>query len=265
VRTADLRTLALEGRRAASAFQAGSAPSRAGSLVVSGVLAEQLARELAAGARTGSVVLGDEVALRGAAVAVRVIAGEPSAEDVAFVKAADGVLVPVVLVQLWPQAEWREPFVLSPFVVECEAGKGFPVEEIAARVAEATEDAPALAARLPVLAPAVESAIVRSSVVRATLLALLARKSGSRSLLALEQVAMVSRLRATSARTEPDPTPVVVGVAAGSLVVGYALRSAARAARGTIPSPLANAVVAGAGTWAIARLARELEARFLPA
>jgi hypothetical protein len=225
------------------------------------MLAEQLARELAAGARTGSVVLGDEVALRGAAVAVRVIAGDPSEADVSFVETADDALVPVVLVQLWPQADWREPFVLSPFVVECEAGKGFPVSAIAARIAEATDDAPALAARMPTLAPAVETAIVRGAVLRATLLALVARSAGSRAPLALEQVRMVSQLRAASGRAEPDPTPVVVGAAAGSLAAGYALRWVARTARRGAPSPLANAAVAGAGTWALARLARELESR----
>jgi hypothetical protein len=261
VRAVELRELVHEARGAISAFQSASEPSRGGSLVVSGVLAEQLARELAAGARTGSVVLGDEVALRGSAVAVRVIAGDPSPEDDTFVKAADEALVPVVLVQLWPQADWRKPFVLTPFVVECEAGKGFPIPEIAARIAEATEDALSLAARLPALAPVVERAVVRASVIRTALLAALARNSGSRAVLALEQVRLVAQLRAASQRTTSDPPPVVAGVAAGSLVVGYSLRSLARAAGRVAPTPLANAAVAGAGTWAVARLARELGAR----
>ncbi len=261
MRLADLRGLALEGRTAMGAIQSAQAPSSTGSVVVSGMLAEQLARELAAGARTGSVVLGDEVALRGAAVAVRVIAGDPSGEDVSFVDAADDALVPVVLVQLWPQAVWRAPFVLSPFVVECEAGKGFPLREIATRIAEATEHAPELAARMPALAEAVEAAVVRSAVVRATMLALLARKPGTRALLALEQVRMLSRLRAVSAPAEPDPTSVVAGVAAGSVALGLALRSVARSAQGVLPGPVANAAVAAAGTWALARLAREVARR----
>jgi hypothetical protein len=261
VSAAALRGLALEVRAAVSALEVASRPRRAGALVVSGMLAEQLARELAAGARTGSIVLGDEMALRGAEVAVRSIAGDPSDEDDAFVRAADDALVPVVLVQLWPQEEWRAPFVLTPFVVECETGKGFPIPEIAARIAEATEDAPALAARLPVLAPAVEAAIVRSSLTRSTLLALVARSPGSRAALGLEQVRMVSQLRAASAPAQPDPTPIVVGGAVASVALGYALRSAARAARRVVPAPVANAAVAGAGTWAIARLTRELQSR----
>lgn len=258
---ARLRAFALEARGAVSAFQAASAPSHVGPLVVSGVLAEQLARELAAGARTGSVILGDQVALPGATVAVRVVAGDPSDEDVAFVEAADDALVPMVLVQLWPQEEWTKTFVLSPFVVECKPGKGFPLDEIAARIAEATQDAAALAARMPVLAPVVERAIVRSSIARATLLAALARSSGSRAVLALEQVRMLSALRIASERAGSDPTPVVAGLAAGSLAAGYALRSLARSAGRAAPVPLVNAGVAAAGTWAIARLARELDAR----
>jgi hypothetical protein len=259
-----LRALALEARAALTVLEQASEPARVGSLVVSGMLAEQLARELAAGARTGSVVIGDEVALRGAAVAVRVIAGDPSDADDAFVRAADDALVPVVLVQLWPQADWRAPFVLSPFVVECAAGKGFPVPEIAARIAEATEDAPALAARLPALEESVRSATVRSAVLRTALFALLARGPGSRAVLAAEQVRALAQLRALSPPAEPDPRAAVVGAAAGTIALGYALRSLARAARGAIPPRLADAAVAGAGTWAITRLARELEARLQP-
>ena len=46
-----------------------------------------------------------------------------------------------MIVQLWPQADWTTPFVLTPFVVECRAGEGFPVGEISGRIAEATENA----------------------------------------------------------------------------------------------------------------------------
>jgi hypothetical protein len=53
----------------------------------------------------------------------------------------------------------------------------------------------------------------------------------------------------------------VAGLAAGSLAAGYALRSLARSASRAAPAPLVNAGVAAAGTWAIARLARELDAR----
>ena len=188
-----LRALALEARGSIQAVRAELAKSGSGRVVVSGMLAEQLARELAAGAQHGAVVVGDDV--QGAAVVVRVIAGEPSAEDDAIVRAADHALVPVVIVQTWPQADWRAPFVLSPFVVECRTGEGFPVSEIAAHITLAAENPPALAVRVPVLAEAAESSVVRLAAARAVLLAL-ARAPGSRAGIALEQARMVARLRA---------------------------------------------------------------------
>jgi hypothetical protein len=260
VNAAPFRRLVNEARTTVQAIQSELSAASAGRVVVSGMLAEQLARELADGARPGAVVVGDEPALAGASVVVRVIAGDPSEADDSLVRAADRAEVPVVLVQLWPQAEWRTPFVLSPFVVECRAGEGFPVPEIAARVAEAVEDAPALAARIPVLAETVESTLVRSAILRSALLAL-SSGPASRPLLALEQVRMLSRLRVLEAPQDSPPLQVVAGAAAASLGVSYALRTVARSARGVLPAPLANVVVAAGGTWAIHKLARILEAR----
>jgi hypothetical protein len=260
VRTAPVRALALEARSVVLAIQGELSATAGGRVVVSGMLAEQLARELEVGARPGSVVVGEDAAVSGAEVVVRVIAGDPSDADDSLVRTADRLEVPVVLVQLWPQAEWRAPFVLSPFVVECRTGEGFPVREIASRIAEAVEDAPALAARIPVLAEAVESTVVRSAVIRSALLAL-ARGPGSRPLIALEQVRMLSRLRVLDAPQPAPPLQVVAGAAAASLATSYALRSAARSARRVLPAPLANAAVAAAGTWAIHKLARVLDAR----
>jgi hypothetical protein len=260
VNIAPVRELALEVRAAVRTFQDERSGSAGGAVVVGGMLAEQLAKELGAGARPGAVVLGDEPRLTGAAVAVKVIAGDPSESDVAFVRAADDRLVPVVLVQLWPQAEWRAPFVLSPFVVECRTGEGFPISEIAARIAEAVENGPALAVRVPVLADSVETAVVRSAVVRSTLLAL-SRRPGSRSRIGLEQVRMLSRLRMLDAPEEPDPVQAVAGVAVTSLLLSHAFQAAAGAAGRSLPRPLANAAVAAAGTWGIYRVARVVEAR----
>ncbi|MEX2613612.1 MAG: hypothetical protein WD380_08535, partial [Gaiellaceae bacterium] len=100
---ASLRAVALEARSVLRTMQDGLSPSEAGSIVVSGMLAEQLARELGAGAELGAVVVGDGTSVAGAPVLVRVIAGDPSDEDDALVRAADRAGVPIVLVQLWPQ------------------------------------------------------------------------------------------------------------------------------------------------------------------
>lgn len=233
-----------------------------GSLVVSGMLAEPLARELGAGALPGAVLVREGGTLAGAEVVVRVIAGEPSAEDRSLVDAADRAGIPVVLVQLWPQAKWTEPFVLTPFVVECRPGEGFPVGEIADRIAEAVERAPALAGAIPVLRRAVEEDVVRGSVIRAAILgALGARRGPSRPALALAQAQTVSRLRALDpqlAGTSPDPR-ALAGTAALVYASGFALRALARAGRGKLPAPLVQAAVAAGGTWALAEGVKRLE------
>jgi hypothetical protein len=237
-----------------------------GSIVVSGMLADQLARELAAGADPGAVVVREGEDVSGAEVAVRVIAGEPSAADDALVRTADAEGVPVVLVQLWPQAEWTKPFVLTPFVVECEAGHGFPVREIADRISEAAERAPALAARVPVLHDAVAQDETRGAVLRSALLGLLGPRGGAdaRPLLALEQARTLARLRAL----DPQPTaldPRAVGATAAAIYAsGFAFRAAARATRGRLPARLVDAAIAAAGTWALVEATRRLEARLAP-
>jgi hypothetical protein len=124
--------------RAVADVVRGSVEERsAGPVLVSGMLGEQLARELSAGAVPGAVVVGDKGRLAGASVLVHVVAGELSETDDELVQAAERRAVPVVLVQIWPQEDWTPPFVRTPFVVECKAGAGFPVPEIAARIVEA--------------------------------------------------------------------------------------------------------------------------------
>ena len=148
--------------------------------------------------------------------------------------------VEVVLVELWPQADWTRPFVLSPFVVECRAGEGFPVGEIADRIVEATENASVLAARVPALAQAMRSALVKQAVIRSALIGLVGSRLGrSRPLLVLEQARLVSRLRAVSSGPAvSDELPVVAGGAATVLASGFALREAARRAGAVLPAPL---------------------------
>lgn len=233
----------------------------AGALAVSGLLAAQLARELGAGAEPGAVAV-DPPGLHGVEVVVRVLAGAPGEADVAAVREADRAGVPVVLVQLWPQEDWTPPFVLSPFAVECRAGAGFPVGEIAARIAEAAEHAPALAARVPVLRDAVASAVVRRAVVRAALIGALGRRARAvRPLLALEQVGLLARLRSLDRdAVRPSAPSALAAPAAAVLAAGFGLRAAARLARRSLPAPLADAAVAAAGTWALAEALRRLPA-----
>jgi len=259
-----LRGVVLEARGVLRVLQDGIEPVDTGSVVVSGMLAEQLARELGAGAELGAVVVGDAASVAGAPVVVRVIAGDPSDEDDALVRAADRAGVPTILVQLWPQADWRAPFVRSPFVVECKTGEGFPVREIAAQIAIAVEEAPALASRVPAIQEVVDTGVVRGGIVHSAFLALVSgRTAAARPLLALEQVRMLSQLRMLAGtETRPEGLPVVAGTAGATLAASYAFRELARRSRRFVPDPVANTAVAIAGTWALSAIARRLlEAR----
>jgi len=262
--TIKLGALAREARSVANALQKEGMVGPVGPLTVSGMLAEQLAKELSAGAEQGAVVVADDPSAVRAPAAVRVIAGDPSPEDDAFVRAAERGEIPVVIVQLWPQAEWRAPFVLSPFVVECKTGEGFPLATIASLVGRAADDPTALAARVPILKDTVERSARRDSLVRSALIAFTAGRSRSaRPLLALEQVNLVSQLRGIEepVAARDDPPQVVAATAAAAIVASYGMREVARRAPRILPRRLSDAAVAAVGTWLLAEVFRRLDAR----
>ncbi|HEU0245545.1 MAG TPA: hypothetical protein VFR38_00495 [Gaiellaceae bacterium] len=238
-------------------------PASVGAVVVSGMLAQQLAKELSAGAAPRAILVHDATNLPFAEVLVRIIAGEPSEEDEELVADADGRGTPVVVVQLWPQDDWTPPFVLSPFVVECRPGKGFPLAEIADRIFEASEHGPLLAARIPVLKETIARALVRRAVLRSAFLGVASSgKDPTRPMLALEQVRMLARLRSTTTGpAESDGLPAIAAGAGVALASGFVFRGAARAARKVLPAPVADAAVAAVGTWVLARALRVLEER----
>jgi hypothetical protein len=257
-----IRSLVDEARSVGSTLTAERDTAPVGPIAVSGMLAEQLAKELAAGAEPGAVVVGGAELAGRAEVLVRVVAGDPSAEDDALVRAADARGVPVVVVQLWPQADWTAPYVLTPFVVECRAGEGFPLSDIADRVLESTEGSAVLASRAPVIADATRTGLVRRSVIRSALIGIAGSRYGaSRPLLSLEQIRLLSQLRSigTTSHASDELRARAVG-AAGVVTAGFALRAAARSLRTVLPSPIVHAAVAAAGTWALAKAYQAAEA-----
>ena len=264
MKAATLAAAAMEVRNVLRALEDERKVANVGPIVVSGMLAEQLAKELVAGAATGSIAVSEEPRGLHASVAIRIIAGDPSPEDDRFVQAAERGEIPVVIVQLWPQANWRGPYVLSPFVVECKAGEGFPIRKIARLIATAADDATSLAARIPVLHQPVADAVRRDAIVRAGLIgATVGKKGDARPVLALEQVSVIARLRALE---EPetgkkDQLPVVAGTALATVAASYGFRELAHALGGKIPRRVGDAAVAAAGTWLLAEVARRLEAR----
>jgi hypothetical protein len=261
VKTRGLGAVALEARRALTAVQDRESHVPVGPLVVSGTLAEQLTRELRAGAAPGAVVVREPPSAEAAEVVVRVIAGDPGEAEHALVREADSVGTPVVFVQLWPQAAWTSLFVLSPFVIECRAGEGFPVRAIAETVSSAVAHPEALAAQVPVLKEPVDSSVVRTAVARAALLGLAgARKGAARPLITLEQLRMLSSLRAADQPEARSEIPAAA-VAAATVAASFALRALARTASRSLPAPLVNATVAAGGTWALAKAFEVLQER----
>ena len=101
----------------------------------------------------------------------------------------------------------------------------------------------------------------RGTVARAALVGLLGAKSGAaRPALAIEQVRMLARLLAlTPPERRSDELPLAAGLGAFTLAASFGLRSLARAARGREPTPLVDALVAAAGTWALAELLRRVD------
>jgi hypothetical protein len=254
----------LEARNLVNALREERRVADIGPVVVSGMLAEQLAKELAAGAAPGAAIVSDDLRGVRAPVAIRIVAGHPSEADDAFVRDAERAEVPVVLVQLWPQETWREPYVLSPFVVECKTGEGFPIPKIAGLIAMAADDPTSLAARLPVLKDTIAGLAKRDALVRAAFVGATAGPKGAaRPILALEQVSLVSRLRALEEpeTAKDEQLPVVMGTAAAAIAASYGFREIARAARGKLPARFVDTGVAVAGTWLIAEVFRRLEAR----
>ncbi len=257
-----LAAAVVEAREALRTASDTKAQDPVGAVVVSGTLAEQLVRELGAGAEPGAVIVRDPPSVVGAEVVVRVIAGDPGPVEDALMRAADRVGTPVVFVQLWPQANWRPLFVLSPFVVECRAGEGFPVSDIARMIARSVARPEALAGRVPLLERPVESSAVGTAIARTALLGLLGarKKAPARPLITLAQLRMLSSLKAAEgSQGRPGLPPAVV--AGATLAASFALREAARVAGRALPTPLANAAIAAGGTWALAELLRKLQAR----
>src|SRR5919106_6733769 len=259
---ASLRALVGEARELRSTLEEGPRDEVAATIAVSGMLAEQLARELGRHAVPGAVRVVEGRALSSGDLAVHVFAGEPGEDDRAYVGSANRLEVPVVLVQLWPQEDWTSPFVLSPFVVECRPGKGFPIDDIAARIVDALGTGSALAERVPVLRDQLERRVVRDSVVRAGVVgALGGRGRAARPLITLEQARLLARLRPVGDDAVPGGQQALVAGSVAALEAwGLLFRGLARRSRGTVPARVADAAIAAGATWALAAAAKTARA-----
>ena len=244
VSAAGIRALVNEARSVGATLARRARPASVGPIGVSGMLAEQLAKELGGGAAPGAVVVGGASSPtgRGARPHRR---GRPDARRRASScarRTRDGV--PVVVVQLWPQADWTLPFVLSPFVVECRAGEGFPVAEIADRIVEATENGAGAGARAFRPCRGCDARPLgeeRRRPLRAHRRSSESRLGVSRPLLTLEQVRVVSRPPdgARRARRSPTSCRSARAAAAAAARCGIRVPRACASLRTVVPAPIA--------------------------
>lgn len=230
-------------------------------LLVSGILAEELARKLRAD--------GDARAVRTAgppeeaAALVHVTAGALTPDAEASLRAATRALVPVVVLQTG-DASAELPYVLATDVLVCAPGKGFPVDELAELLAARLgPQGPALAAALPVLRGAVQERRAEEGAVVAGVLAATGGDEPRLPLLALGQArTLLDVARAQGAETAAGPREAAeaVGVPlAASVGAGLALRTLVR--RLPLRTRLLDGAIAAAATYALATAFRRLGRR----
>lgn len=223
-----------------------------GPLLVTGVLAEQLAGALAAGGDRALVATSGDP---GHAVAlVRVVAGVATAADEAQLRAASRALVPVVAVQTGVTTV-PLPYVHPVDVVDCPRGSGFPLDDIAEALARVLgKDGMPLAAGLPVLRPAFERRRVFDAAVTAGALAALTRQRGPHlPMLALSQARMLSDLSTASGAAGPGDTRAAAEAVAPRLAASVATGIVSRALVRRLPfrGRLAEGAAAAASTFAL--------------
>lgn len=195
-------------------------------VVVSGVLATELARALRSGAEHASAVrVGGDPA--GAAAFVVVLGGAPSSDDERMMRAAARASVPIVAVQTDPRADAVLAYVPPSAVVVCQPGHGFPVDEIARALADQLgHDATAVAARIPAVRDVVVRELVRRASLRAAAIGVLPwRKSADLPALALIQARLVLDVAAAHGRTiDRERAPELAAVVGAGLGVRSLVR-----------------------------------------
>jgi hypothetical protein len=228
-----------------------------GPILVRGVLAEQLARQLVADGDAALVRTdGDPSA---AAAVVCVVAGEATPADEQALRIAARALVPAVAVQTGAPGT-RIPYVLATDVVDCEPGTGFPVAAIARALAAGLgRDGAALAGALPVLRDAVRDRRIADGVIAAGTAAA-GRGDARLPLLALGQARLLSDVAATEGRAEAGTPRATAEAVAAPLAAALATGLAARTLVRRLPlrNRVLDAAVAAAATYALAAAFRRL-------
>jgi uncharacterized protein (DUF697 family) len=230
-------------------------------LVVAGAhgLVVALRRELVRGGVAEAVR--EQGPVEGAAALVYVLADELDDAGERALREADRARLPIVCVAVGPAAAGaREvPYVLAENLLRVRGGAGFPLEEIAGRLARGLgERATPLAARLPVLRRAVcEVLISRFSRQNALIGAAVFVPGADLPALTLNQIRLVLRIAdAHGFEVDRERLPELLAVIGG----GLGLRALARQALGLVP--VAGWAVKGGIAYAGTRAVGEAALRY---
>ena len=182
-----------------------------------------------------SAAVREQGPLEGAAALIHILAGRPSADDERLLgEAARRRLSIVAVVPSAADVHGHLPYVLDENVVRVEGGAGFPLEEIARRLARALgESATPLAARLPVLRPAVCEELIRRFARRNGVIGVVVFVPGADlPILTLNQIRLVLRIAdAYGFEIDRERIPEVVAVIGSA----FGFRAMARKAVGLVP------------------------------
>lgn len=223
-------------------------------IAVSGPGASELAAALVAGGDRSAVQITESAV--DPAVVIRLVEGDPTWEERGILRRLAGTSSPVIVVRRG--GDVRVPHVLAGDVVESDAV--VDIEAVATAIARAVPgEGSALAARLPVLRPAVSRRLIAKTALANAVLAASSRLAQPQlPLLALAQARMLLLLGV--ARGEKLPRdPQSLALAAGpSLAAALGTGLAARACVRRLPAggPVARAVVAYGATRALGSMLR---------
>ena len=223
-------------------------------IAISGPGAEDLATALAADGDRGATSVDGTPAT--AALALRLIDGDPSEDDRAVLRRLGKAGTPVIVVRRGGSG--RVPHVLADDVVDVDLDPLQAITEIATAIARAAGPAGlSLAARLPMLRTPVSRRLIATTSLANAALAGLARGAQPQlPLLALAQTRMLLLLGVTRGATLPRDPKGLVRAAAPSLVAalgtGIGARACVRRLQGG--GPIVRAAVAYGGTRALGTL-----------
>jgi uncharacterized protein (DUF697 family) len=226
-------------------------------LLVAGVLADELARELTAGGDPAAVRRGGEPL--DVEALVYVVGDGVTEQDERVLRSAHRARVPTLVVSAGRQPPEEIPFVLATDVVRVEPGRGFPLDALGEALADKLgEKATSLARRLPALRRPIVESLVRSFSRRNGIVGASVFVPGADlPVLTMNQLRLVLRICAAYGLTvDRERAPEILA----TVGAGVGLRALARTLLGLVP--VAGWAVKGAVAYGGTRALGEASVRY---